>query len=765
MFEASLSFPSPAPAGHSLPQAGEGKKSAGLNRIARFFALLFAFAFAGHVAAAPVKATLISDVQSIAPNATFTVALRLDMQPGWHTYWKNPGDTGLPTTIAWTLPEGVTAGAVQWPTPQAQQVGPFINYGFEREVLLLTEFSAKNLASSSIEIKARADWLMCQDVCVPDGADLILTLPVAAATQSSFDAAAIAATRSLLPKPLVSWKAEAQGKGATVTLRLKPTQADAADPGALYFFADEARAIEPSFAQPLQRDGDALVLTLPVSHQLNGGLTKLSGVLRSAQPWGNSATAVTIDVPIKGAVSAGAIPKFDAPPKAQPPGMVVNGATNNVANNTTNSGSEKSHGVTLGLAAFFALLGGAILNLMPCVFPIVSLKVLGFVKHGDNRATLRHEALAFSAGVILMFLALAGVLLALRAMGGQLGWGFQLQSPIVITALALLFFVMALNFSGVFEFGALAPSGMLGWTSRNRLFDAFGSGLLAVIVASPCTAPFMGAALGYALMQDAPTTLIIFAMLGLGMALPYALLAFFPAWQKLLPKPGAWMLRLRQLLAFPLYATVAWLAWVLGAQLSGDIVLRLLLALVAVALALWAWHGYRMAFGGSDRVKISWMATTAVGVVLAGWLISPVFFATSRTAQATVKEPAGVWQPYSAAAVARENAAGKTVFVDFTAAWCVTCQVNERWVLEADDVQQAFARRGVTLMRADWTSYDPAITEALTALGRSGVPVYVFYAPGKAPRLLPELLQKGMVLDALRAEEGRGNMAWADATP
>ncbi|MDR2710739.1 MAG: thioredoxin family protein, partial [Burkholderiales bacterium] len=475
------------------------------------------------------------------------------------------------------------------------------------------------------------------------------------------------------------------------------------------------------------------------------------------QPWSEAdGTSVTIDVPVKGAVSAGAAPKFNAPPTAQPPGVSVTDTTPSHRGDEKNGASEKNF--SLSLAALFALLGGVILNLMPCVFPIVSLKVLGFVKHGDNRATLRHEALAFSAGVILMFLALAALLLALRAAGEQLGWGFQLQSPLVIAGLAMLFFVMALNFSGVFEFGALAPSGMLGWTARNRLLDAFGSGLLAVIVASPCTAPFMGAALGFALTQDALTTFVVFAMLGVGMALPYALLALFPAWQRFLPKPGAWMLRLRQVLAFPLYATVAWLAWVLGAQISGDVELRLLLALVAVALALWAWHGYRMAAGRSDRVKIAWMATTAVSVVLVGWLISPVFFATSKAtpkdvAQTTEAVQTTLWQPYSAAAVARENAAGKTVFVDFTAAWCVTCQVNKKWVLDTDEVQQAFAQRGVVLMRADWTSYNPAITQALTALGRSGVPVYVFYSPGKPPHLLPELLQKEIVLDALRSLE------------
>jgi thiol:disulfide interchange protein DsbD len=723
------------------------------------FVSLFVFAFAAQVAmpvAAQtpphVKASLICDTQSVAPGSAFTVALQLKMEPGWHTYWRNPGDTGLPTSITWTLPEGVTAGALQWPAPQAQLYGPFVNYGFEHEVLLLTEFKVSNTASPSLDIKARADWLMCKDVCVPDGADLTLTLPVTATAQSATATVAIAATRDLLPKPLTGWTAAAQGDGSTVTLQLTPTLPEAPDPGALYFFSDESRKIEPSFAQPLQRDGNTLLLTLPVSHQLENGLPRLQGVLRSAQPWGNfNDTAVTIDVPVKGAVSPGPVPTFDAPPTAQPPGMATDAVAAAVAAAVANTPPDRGSGKTLslGIAALFALLGGVILNLMPCVFPIVSLKVLGFVKHGDDRKTLRREALAFSTGVILTFLVLAGALLALRAAGEQLGWGFQLQSPIVITGLALLFFVMALNFSGVFEFGALAPPEWLGWTARNRTLDAFGSGLLAVVVASPCTAPFMGAALGYALTQSALTTLAIFAMLGLGMALPYALLAFFPAWQRFLPKSGAWMLRLKQLLAFPLYATVAWLAWVLGAQTSGDIELRLLLALVAVALALWAWHGYRMAFGGSDRVKVSWILTATVGIVIAGWLISPVFSTASGQAS-TLERADVVWQPYSAEAVAHENAAGKTVFVDFTAAWCVTCQANKKWVLDTSDVQQAFARQGIVLMRADWTRYDPAITEALTALGRSGVPVYVFYRPGKPPHLLPELLQKGMVLDALR---------------
>jgi thiol:disulfide interchange protein len=343
--------------------------------------------------------------------------------------------------------------------------------------------------------------------------------------------------------------------------------------------------------------------------------------------------------------------------------------------------------------------------------------------------------------------ALAALLLVLRAAGEELGWGFQLQSPAVVTTLAVLFFVLALNLSGVFEFASLVPSSAAGWTARNPYADGLLSGVLAVVIASPCTAPFMGAALGFAIAQPPVETLAVFVALGLGMALPFLLLSLFPQWRRLLPRPGAWMARLKQLLAFPLFATVAWLAWVLGAQVDNDAVMRLLATLVVVAFALWAWRAYR---GGGSR---GWSVVAAAGLasaVLVGW---PLVNGAREAEAAAARVPGATaetgWQPYSTSKLGELASAGRPVFVDFTAAWCVTCQVNKRLVLNTADVRAAFAAHDVALVRADWTRRDPTITAALGALGRNGVPVYVLYRPGKEPLVLPEVLQKGTVIDAL----------------
>jgi thiol:disulfide interchange protein DsbD len=386
-----------------------------------------------------------------------------------------------------------------------------------------------------------------------------------------------------------------------------------------------------------------------------------------------------------------------------------------------------------------------ILNLMPCVFPVLTLKVLGFATHHDTKPTLRHEALAFAGGVIATFVALGLLLAALRAGGEQLGWGFQLQSPVVVAALAILFFVLALNLSGVFEFGQLAPSGIAGWTSKNRSVDAFGSGVLAVVIASPCTAPFMGAALGFAMASPAAMMLTVFVALGVGMALPYMLLAWFPGWRRRLPRPGPWLERFRQVLAFPLYATVIWLAWVLGAQRDNDAVVRLLVALLGIGFALWAW---RIVRSGGAR---PWGIVAVLALVASALVAWPLFTADSDSgAKPAAAAPADDdWLAYTPARLAEQTASGRGVFLEFTAAWCVTCQVNKKLVLDRSDVRAEFARRNVALMRADWTRRDPAITRALAELGRNGVPVYVLYRPGKQPLLLPEVLQPSTVLDGL----------------
>ncbi|HET9652156.1 MAG TPA: thioredoxin family protein, partial [Usitatibacter sp.] len=408
------------------------------------------------------------------------------------------------------------------------------------------------------------------------------------------------------------------------------------------------------------------------------------------------------------------------------------------------------------LALAFAFMGGVLLNLMPCVFPVLGIKVMGFVKHahGDARA-MRMQGVMFFVGVLVSFLALAALLLVLRASGAQLGWGFQLQSPIVVMLLAMLFFVLALNLVGVFEWGAFAQSMTSSITARGRYADAFLSGVLATVVATPCTAPFMGAAVGFTLTQSAPLALAVFATLGIGMAVPVLLLSLYPALLRKLPKPGAWMETFKQILAFPLFATVAWLTWVLGAQAGNDSILALLGGLVIVALAAWMYGRWRHSPG-------LWRPTVALVLGAAGLAVAwPAPYAAESAVSTASHQGELAWQPWSPEKVRELNAQGKVVFVDFTAAWCVTCQVNKRVALHNSSVMKEFAARGVVPMRADWTRQDPRITETLSSLGRNAVPVYALYVPGEAqPRLLPEVLTPAIVLGELsRLSDGKGGTA------
>ena len=697
---------------------------------------------AAAAAAAPVKtphveAELVSERTALVPGRTTTLALRLKMADGWHTYWRNPGDSGLPTTLAWKLPAGTTAGPIQWPAPEALPAGPLVNFGYEGEVLLLTDVAvaADARPGDTLTLAAKAEWLVCRETCIPEEAQLELVLPVSDRSDPYPQwGKAIAATRDALPAPAPGWLAAARGDGQKVVVTLT-APAGAATPAGVHFFPFDEGRIEPAGKQAFARDpSGTFTLTLPVANQLAPGFARVAGVLTSTGGFAAGAAApkaIVIDTPLTGAVVAG-------PKPAAAPVPVLNAA------------APAGEGLSLLAAMLFAFVGGIVLNLMPCVFPVLSLKALALAAPGHgNRQKLRLEGLAFSGGVIATFVVLAGLLLAFRAAGEQFGWGFQLQSPAVVTGLALLFFVLALNMSGAFEFTSLVPSEAAGWSARNRYADAALSGVLAVVIASPCTAPFMGAALGFALAQPAVVTLVVFVALGLGMALPFLLLSWFPGWRRMLPKPGKWMVHLKQMLAFPLYATVAWLAWVLGAQVDNDAVVRLLITLVVVAFALWAWRTYRM---GAAR---AYSVAAVAGFVAACAVAWPLFSGGAERDAAAAAPGAGKaaagdpWQPFTPALVAELTAAGKPVFVDFTAAWCVTCQVNKRLVLNDRTVKDAFVQHGIELVRADWTRRDPVITQALAALGRQGVPVYVLYIPGREPTLLPEVLQTQVVLDAL----------------
>jgi len=694
--------------------------------------LLAEGSIAAPVKTAHVEAELVAAKTALVPGEPITVALRLAMEKGWHTYWQNPGDSGLPTTLAWKLPPGIEAGPIEWPAPRELPVGPLVNYGYEGEVLLLVEVKPQRMlpVGNTVVLAARADWLVCKEVCIPEGADLTLALPVQnSAPLDPRWGAPITAARAALPRPLAGWRISAEGSGAAIALKLV-SPAGAADPGAIRFFPFAPDVIEPSGPQRVTRDGDAYVLSLPVAATLAGPLDRIAGVVTAAGGFG-AVHAATIDVALAGSVAAG-------PKPAPSPAPALNLAPARMAGGDA---------LTLVLAVVAALAGGLILNLMPCVFPVLTLKVLGFATHNDTRPTLRHEAGAFAAGVVLTFVALGVALAVLRAAGEELGWGFQLQSPAVVSALAILFFVLALNLSGVFEFGQLAPSGVTGWTAKNRTLDAFGSGILAVVIASPCTAPFMGAALGYAMTGSVATMLIVFVALGVGMALPYVSLAWFPGWRRRLPRPGPWLERFKQVLAFPLYATVIWLVWVLGAQRDNDALLRLLIVLLGVGFALWAWRIVRT--GGARPWGIAGFIAFAGAATIAWPLFAADPLSPAKAAGGGAASEDREWAAFTPATVVALTASGRPVFVDFTAAWCVTCQVNKRLVLNADDVRARFAEKRVALVRADWTRRDPAITQALAALGRNGVPVYVLYRPGKEPLLLPEILQRSTMHEAL----------------
>lgn len=725
-----------------------------------------------------VTAELVSAAAAVQPGSTARIGLRLRHIPHWHTYWRNPGDSGLPTTLTWkALPEGVQAGEIEWPAPQRLPIGPLVNYGYEGDLLLPLALQVQPgvRPGSTLRLQADAEWLVCNDVCIPENATLTLELPVAepgvtpgqTALAPMFERAA--AARAV---PMQGWTAELQHAGgeALLTLRRAGGAAAATPLPTVHVFPYTEQLVEPAHHELYRStDGYALKLTLAANATLPArfdGIAVIQGPEGAAVPalWGGPQRSGEFSATVR-AVDALQLPagaeRVDDAATGGAAGTRSSAGGTGTATAAPAGGVESLGGgqAPMGLVAalLLALVGGMVLNLMPCVFPVLSIKLLSLAQQqGERPAALRAHALAYGAGVVVSFLALALLLLGLRAAGSAVGWGFQLQEPGVVFALALLFFMLALNLLGGFEFGQLLPSGLAGWRARRPSVDAFGSGVLAVLAASPCTAPFMGAALGYAITQSPAASLAVFGALGVGMALPYMALAVAPGWRARLPRPGPWMLRLKQGLAFPLFATVVWLVWVLGQQAGIDGAAKVLLALVGVAFAVWlagAWRARRATPPEGASRGLAGGVAGAVGAAVLTALLAwswPGADAQARAAgSAAATDAAAGWQPYSDAALAARLAQGQPVFVDFTAAWCVSCQVNKRLVLSTADTQAAFAAAGVALMRADWTSRDAEITAALARLGRNGVPVYALLRPGREPLLLPEILTPGLVRDAL----------------
>jgi len=651
-----------------------------------------------------VQARLVAEDTAVAPGGSITIALEELIAHEWHTYWKNPGDAGAPTTIEWTLPPGWTAEAIQWPRPKRVPVGPLMDYGYEGKLWLLSRINAAADAKpgETVTIKAAASWLVCKNICIPAERSLSITVPVGASAPDPAVAKDFADARALLPAPS-PWKI-VYAHGQTLDLYVAAPSLVAARPKSADFFPTRAGLIKNPAPQLVGFAKDGLVLRLTPGNKVAAPVEGLL-VLTSTD---GSVQALEVNA------QAGTVPaaEFVAPAAAE-------------------------GDLTLWLAILFAVLGGLILNVMPCVLPILAMKALALAQHGTEG---RRESFSYAMGAIVSFAALGAALLILRAGGEAIGWGFQLQSPVAVAGFALLVFAVGLNLSGLFEVGSITAGE--GLTRKSGVAGAFFTGVLAVAVAAPCTAPFMAAALGFALAQSALAALAIFVALGVGFALPFILLGIWPRALSFLPKPGPWMLRLKQFLAFPMYMAAAWLVWVLAQQAGPRGVAIISAAMIFVALAAWLWSTTRE-FSARGRM----IGAVAAALVLIGalWGVSQLSGATPAVATEVARGEA-----YSAAKLASYRAEGRPVFLDATAAWCITCLVNEEAVLSKAPVQSAFAAKNVVYMVADWTNRNPEITALLKENGRSGVPLYLYYAPGSVrPQILPQILTDNIVLGAL----------------
>lgn len=643
------------------------------------------------------KAELLSDVKAIQPGKPFWVVLKLTMRPGWHTYWQNPGDSGLATAIDWQLPQGFKASAINWLPPHRINAGTLTNFGYSNESFHLVEITpAKDISSQPQTLVAKASWLVCEDTCIPEEAELTLTLPVnaeSAATDFSEHQALFSQLRSELPKA-TDIKGQYEVKDKYLNAHI-----------------------------PLEIIGNITINQLEL-------FPNAKDIIRNAaaQEWSVSEGKIKIRVPqglinAKGDIQAlikinstepRAVHSFTLNLVAAPPAAAITKETTNIWQ-----------------VLLFAFLGGLILNAMPCVFPILSLKALGIAQKSHGKSSfVRHEGVLYTFGVLISFAVLSGLLIALKYTGQSVGWGFQMQSPTFVAVMVYLMFLIGLSLSGAFYFPMLFANA----TTGKHPSSSFWVGVLAVLVATPCTAPFMGIAVGYALTQSALILALIFLSLGIGFAFPYLLITLFPPILKLLPKPGPWMETFKELLAFPMYATVVWLLWVLTLQAGTRGLILTSFGLVISAFSIWLWQKLRLK---NIIAKTLWLVILIAG---SAW---PLAFLSS-----TVNENHAPVTAFSLEKLNQLRTEKKAVFVNVTAAWCITCKVNEV-ILKGQSISDLFKNKDISYLEADWTNQNSEISNYLTSFGRSGVPLYIYYPKSGEPVVLPQLLTESIVIDAL----------------
>ena len=646
-----------------------------------------------------VDTSLISEVNTIAPGVPFWLGFKQVIRPGWHTYWRNPGDSGAATKLHWDLPEGFSHADIQWPFPERIPYGPLVNLGYHDEVLLLVEITPPpDLPLGKVTINARAEWLVCEDICIPEDADLSLTLPVS--LRPPLKNEAFSAARQKIPQTLPV-KAGVRFRGDKILLGIEIPGIDESRIREVAYFPYEEGVIDYTEPQSTSFSESGFSVELAQGWDFDPLTASYEGIV-----------VITEEVP--------------APLQ-----------TAFVVAPLTTTGSE----IGFLTAVLFAFLGGMILNLMPCVFPVLSIKILSVIDSvaGDQGA-IRVHGLVYLFGVVVSFVVIAAVLLTLRAAGEQIGWGFQLQSPLVVGVLVYLFMTIGLSLSGYFEIGLSWTGFGHALTRHGGLAGSFFTGVLATVVAAPCTAPFMGAAIGFAVTQSSVDALIVFASLGTGMGAPYLALCFSPALIKRLPRPGHWMVTFKELLAFPMFASAIWLIWVLSLQTGSDGVFIILVGVLLIGFGLWF---SRIPNRKGSKVMAGLLLLAAASLLLQLKSTEQAVQASSERILESV--------PYSATVLAEARTRGP-VFVNFTAAWCITCKVNELAALRSEAIKTTFEKRGITYLKGDWTNEDPAITAALARFGRSGVPLYLLYPKGDSDALvLPQILTPDIVIDAIEA--------------